>query len=60
MSVASLQFLLLVFAGWVNRRQIDVIEAHFGEIVATDWMVARPPTGAAAVAQPVASVESGR
>ena len=26
MSVAPLQFLLLVFAGWVNRRQIKVIE----------------------------------
>jgi putative transposase len=26
MSVAPLQFLLLVFAGWVNRRQIEIIE----------------------------------
>src|ERR1041384_3723136 len=26
MSVAPLQFLLLVFAGWVNRRQVEVIE----------------------------------
>jgi hypothetical protein len=26
MSVAPLQFLLLVFAGWVNRRQIEVID----------------------------------
>jgi hypothetical protein len=26
MSVAPLQFLLLVFAGWVNRRQAEVIE----------------------------------
>jgi hypothetical protein len=25
MSVATLQFLLLVFAGWVNRRQVDQI-----------------------------------
>ena len=25
-SVAPLQFLLLVFAGWVNRRQVEVIE----------------------------------
>jgi len=26
MSVAPLQFLLLVFAGWVNRRQVDILE----------------------------------
>ena len=26
MPVAPLQFLLLVFAGWVNRRQVEVIE----------------------------------
>src|ERR1044071_8628217 len=26
MSVAPLQFLLLVFAGWVNRRQVEVVE----------------------------------
>jgi hypothetical protein len=26
MSVAPLQFLLLVFAGWVNRRQGEVLE----------------------------------
>jgi hypothetical protein len=26
MSVAPLQFLLLVFAGWVNRRQAAVLE----------------------------------
>jgi len=26
MSAAPLQFLLLVFAGWVNRRQREVIE----------------------------------
>jgi hypothetical protein len=26
MSVAPLQFSLLVFAGWVNRRQVDVVE----------------------------------
>jgi len=26
MSVAPLQFLLLVFAGWVNRRQLEIVE----------------------------------
>ena len=26
MSVAPLQFLLLGFAGWVNRRQVEVLE----------------------------------
>ena len=26
MSVAPLQFLLLVFAGWVNRRQVELLE----------------------------------
>src|SRR5678816_3231691 len=26
MSVAPLQFLLLVFAGWVNRRQVEILE----------------------------------
>ncbi len=26
MSVAPLQFLLLVFAGWVNRRQAEILE----------------------------------
>ena len=26
MSVAPLQFLLLVFAGWVNHRQIEILE----------------------------------
>ena len=26
MSVAPLQFLLLMFAGWVNRRQVEVFE----------------------------------
>jgi hypothetical protein len=26
MSAAPLQFLLLVFAGWVNRRQREVVE----------------------------------
>jgi len=25
MSVAPLQFLLLVFAGWVNRRQVEIL-----------------------------------
>jgi putative transposase len=25
-SVAPLQFLLLVFAGWVNRRQLEIVE----------------------------------
>ena len=25
MSVAPLQFLLLVFAGWVNRRQLEIV-----------------------------------
>lgn len=26
MSVAPLQFLLLLFAGWVNRRQLEIVE----------------------------------
>ncbi len=26
MSTQPLQFLLLIFAGWVNRKQLDVIE----------------------------------
>ncbi len=26
MSVAPLQFLLLVFAGWVNRRQVEILD----------------------------------
>ena len=26
MSLAPLQFLLLVFAGWVNRRQLEIVE----------------------------------
>lgn len=26
MSIAPLQFLLLVFAGWVNRRQVKILE----------------------------------
>ena len=26
MSVAPLQFLLLVFGGWVNRRQLEIVE----------------------------------
>src|SRR6185503_13707509 len=26
MAVAPLQFLLLVFAGWVNRRQVEILE----------------------------------
>jgi hypothetical protein len=26
MSVAPLHFLLLVFAGWVNRRQLEIVE----------------------------------
>jgi hypothetical protein len=26
MTTAPLRFLLLVFAGWINRRQLDVIE----------------------------------
>jgi putative transposase len=26
MSLAPLQFLLLMFAGWVNRRQLEIVE----------------------------------
>jgi hypothetical protein len=26
MSTAPLQFLLMLFAGWVNRRQLDMID----------------------------------
>ena len=41
MSVAPLQFLLLVFAGWVNRHQIEVIVPDVKSILAmarSNWI----------------------
>lgn len=55
MSVAPLQFLLLVFAGWVNRRQLEVVE-----FLQEENRVLREHSAAGACASPTPSAAGSR